>query len=153
MGHSQQRERECKKAAKACQRLDNLFSPCPVAKKRKTADDRTPAESIAECMNCVDIQPQVVVINAGQVDEMQVMLEKEAMEVSLHVNDEDKDHQAMTEVVSEAKEAPETVIEADDDALTAAFSSTTTGISRQAPSTLLQHPTMPTEVGTTSHSC
>eukprot|EP00731_Ephydatia_muelleri_P029823 Em0021g346a len=62
----------------------------------------------------------------------------------LNHTDEDKDHQ-----VCEAEEALETEINADDDALTAAFGSTPTSTSRQALSTLLQHPTTSAVVGTT----
>ncbi|KAL5460139.1 hypothetical protein EMCRGX_G033566 [Ephydatia muelleri] len=59
-------------------------------------------------------------------------------------SDEDEDHQ-----VCEVVEALETEINTDDGALTAAFGSTPISTSRQALSTLLQHPTTSAVVGTT----
>ena len=139
MGRPQQRERERKKAAKTCQRLDNLFLPSPVAKKRKTcsADDRTQPHAAQDKEISVEIDADKV----EDLGNMPVMQEKEERTiVSIHDHpshsDEDEDHQ-----VCEVEEALETEINTDDGALTAAFGSTPTSTSRQALSTLLQHPT------------
>ena len=80
---------------------------------------------------------------------MPVMQEKEERTVvSIYDHpshsDEDEDHQ-----VCEVVEALETEINTDDGALTAAFGSTPISTSRQALSTLLQHPTTSAVVGTT----
>ena len=140
MGRPQQQERERKKAAKTCQKLDNLFLPCPVAKKRKTcsADDRT--------------QPQdkkiSVEVDADKVENMPVMQDKEErMVVSMHDHPSHSD-EGETHQVCEVEEALETEINTDDGSLTAAFGSTPTSTSREALATLLQHPTTSAVVGT-----
>ena len=119
MGRPQQRERERKKAVKTCQRLDNLFLPSPVAKKRKTcsADDRTQPQAAQDKEISVEIDADKV----EDLGNMPVMQEKEERTVvSIHDHpshsDEDEDHQ-----VCEVEEALETEINTDDGALTAAF--------------------------------
>ena len=147
MGRPQQRERERKKAANTCERLDNFFLPCPVAKKRKTcsADDGLQPQAAQDKEMSVEIDG-----NDADLENtcMPVMQEKVRTVVSLHPrhSDEDEDHQ-----VCEAEEALATVTEinADDGALTATFGSSPTSTSRQARSAVLQHPTTSTVLGTT----